>query len=34
MVSRKLQSTFKNDEALNPIKIIYYSFKDFYFENI
>lgn len=32
-VYRKLQSTFKNDEALNRIKIVHYSFKDF-FENI
>lgn len=33
-VSGKLQSTVKNYEALNPIKIVHYSFKDFCFENI
>lgn len=33
-VSGKLQSTFKSDEALNSIKIVHYSFKDFCFENI
>lgn len=33
-VSGKLQSTVKNDEALNPIKIVHYSFKGFCFENI
>lgn len=32
-VSGKMQSTFKNYEVLNPIKVIHYSFKDYFFEN-
>lgn len=33
-VSGKVQSTAKNDEALNPIKVVHYSFRNFCFENI